>query len=534
MSEKSASLFLIIFRQFLHYRIYGILFFLILSFGTSFSQGKKLAAAKNEVPVLSVEGTSKKWILTDTSFKVLLTINADSFEFQGNNIVRFVNNQKQIIFPVCSKDFYDDIRSLNKFHLKVRLKGKSGLCNDMGKLVLPCEYDSIQYLAPYYLVKKNHKAGLLDSNLKELVTIAYSRLKIDPITNWVSFNFPHSAGILKLNDTCINQLPEIDSLTAVNDSICLSWKSGKCEILNSEFQTLSPKTFRNASQVSDTSLIAFDRDSLYYYHLNKKQWFSRAEKIWMLLNDTLGLVKDTSMAVHHFRSDTIIHFEGDSAWIHPMLREKLLVNKGPFYGIANFEGRLLANFNRNFTHIGQPVNGYMEVISKRKYGFIDTNGYMYFATLYDSVKPAKNGYCAIKLRGKWGYASRKESIVVQPNYAKTTEFLGETAPAWIGNAAMLVNNKGLELFKPRFDDLIPCSKYWLSVKRGLYGFLQTDGKEMLNPRFSEVRETSLGYFIVTQYGKTGILNSKLETVYPFEDSNIQFIKGSPYFAIEVK
>ncbi|MBC7390194.1 MAG: WG repeat-containing protein [Opitutaceae bacterium] len=512
-----------------------IFILLISASQSSFSQKRKVIPLKNDLPVLSDESSnSKKWILTDTSFKVLMTINADSFQVQGSNILRFVNHKQQIIFPVLSEYFYDEIKILNKSYYKVQLKGRWGLFKNDGKMVLPIQYSSIQYLPPYFQVWDGEKTGLLDSNLKEVLSIKYSRLSINLKTKRVSLNLPNAVGIFKLDDSCKYWLPDIDSLTAINDSILLSWTNSKCSITNLEFQNLSLKSFLNASQVSDTSLVAFDSDSLYFYHLNKKLWSSRKEKVWMLLHDTLGLIKDTTMGVHHFRSDTIIHFEGDSAWKHPQLPGKLLVKKGAYYGLANFEGRLLANFNRCFTHLGEPVNGYMEVISKRKYGFIDTNGYMYFATLYDSVKPAKNGYCAIKLRGKWGYASRKESVLVQPNYTKTSEFLGVSGPAWTGIICMLVDNKGNELFKPRFDDLVPTSKYWLSQKRGLFGFLQTDGKELLNPRFSKVTETSTGYFIVTQYDKTGILNDKLEPVYSFENRKIQFLKNSPYLAIEVK
>jgi len=474
-----------------------------------------------------------EWEILDTSLKVIIKLEADSFRQEGNLLIRYIRDKQQIIYPNKIETQFSSIKHLHSEVYEVKNAGRYGLIRKNSMEQLPSVYDSIQYDQGFYILHIDKKIGLADSNFKNVLPVKYDLVKIETRHNYLFYRTDTTSGFIKIN-TFEKVNVAADSLSILNDSTFLKWKNKECLVVNKQFNPVFKRCFRNASQVSDTLIMAFDFDSLYYLNPQTKTFRTKPERVLRLLQDTLALVKDTTFGVHHFISDSIYHFYADTVWDHPQIKYRFLTKQGPYLGLASYEGDLLATYNRTLTYIGQPENDFMKVISKKKYGFIDTSGRMYFGTMYDSVKTVIHGHAAIKLKGKWGYASRKESILIQPNYSNATGFLGETAPVWIGNQALLVDNKGKELFKPRFDYIWPSVNYWVTEKRKLYGFLQTDGKEIYNPRFSKVIRSVNGYYVVVQYDNYGILNEKLELIYPFQPKEIVPIKGSDYFAIKVK
>ncbi len=460
----------------------------------------------------------KKWKLTDTSFTVLDTLMADSFYAEGKHIVRCLNDQKQIVFPKSIGAFYTDIQA---FETTFRIKKDSlfGLMNEKGQIVLPCEYNSISFLDPYFGVSKNNQHSFRDS-IGNSITVS----ETNKMNNNSFYFYPDSS-----------QTEAFDSLSVLSSQHKLGWKNGKASLLDHQMHCISDYVFRDVKQITDSTITAFDAQSVWHFNLKNDSICKLKMGIKWAINDTLGLVqiRDTLFGVYHFRSDTMMYFEADSVWRHPNMPNRLMTKRGDTLGLASIQGRLLTNYERKYRFIGLNENGFLQVISKRYFGFIDTNGYLLIATQYDSVKKVTEGFAPVKLRGKWGFVDRKERIVVQPIYQKVGSFMCGTAPVWYNGLSTLTNSNGKELFPPRFQDISPTKQnHWLTLKNGRYGFLRSDGVEVHIPRFERVEEISSGFYIVRQYGKEGVLSSKLEVVVPLIEKRIENIKGTDFFVIQ--
>ncbi|MFK8102329.1 MAG: WG repeat-containing protein, partial [Saprospiraceae bacterium] len=74
------------------------------------------------------------------------------------------------------------------FYMIAKKGGKYGLINEKNKVLLPFEYESIQYLffgkkkryrQEYITVKKGGKYGLIDRDLKEIFPIQYDKIQVE-------------------------------------------------------------------------------------------------------------------------------------------------------------------------------------------------------------------------------------------------------------------------------------------------------------------------------------------------------------------
>jgi len=503
----------------LKYSTFFILIFQFLS-TFSFSQNRPI---------------SPKWKLVDTTFKTLAVFEADSFTTLGNEVLRYQNGKKQIVYPKSIGEFYEDINSLDSTHYRIKQDLKWGLMDSLGRVLVSCVYDSISAKGKYILVKLNGKLGLLDSFGTVIIKTEYDYLKVADSSGRIYFSICKQAGYCKIGFADTVQSQEFDSLTEIQPNVLLGWKNGKTMLLDQYLNKCSNKSFRDVWSYSSCAVYAFDDDSLYSYKTDSSQWISQKQKVLWRINDTLLLTRtsDTLLSVYHLKKDTTFCFIADTAWKHPNLPTSLITRRGQYLGFASVKGILLTNYKRKLRLIGNYENGFLPVISKQYFGYIDTNGYLLISTQYDSVKTSSEGQASIKLRGRWGFVDSKDKIVVQPYYQQVGFFINGNAPVWYQGLSTLVDKKGNELFPPVFKQIYPTKNgNWITSNGHLYGFLLSDGKEIYNPSFSKVEETESGFFIVQQYGKAGVLSNKLEFSFPFSEKEIRKIKGSLLFAVK--
>jgi hypothetical protein len=476
-----------------------------------------------------------KWKLNDTTFKTFANIEADSFKLAGKHLVRYLNGKQQIVYPKTIGGFYQDIQQLDAAIFSVKKDNKWAMMNELGETITPFGYDSIRNEHPYYKIWEDEKSNLVNKKGNEILNKAYSNFTFHPKTNHLLFDLKYWVGIYNWENATITHTSLFDTLSELSKTILLGRHGESVYLLDEELNRLDSMSFHEVRLIADTLLLAIGKDSVYRRSMNADSIFVRKMDARFFLNDTLVLVKasDTTMGVYHFLSDSIYTFEADTAWRHPNMPNRILTKKKDTLGLAHIEGRLLANYPRHLSFIGNEEDGYVKVISKRHYGIIDTNGRLLIATQYDSVQKVKEGLAAVKLRGKWGFVDLKEKILVQPYYQKVGAFTNKKAPVWLAGLATLVDNTGRELFKPKFQNIEPSKNgNWVTTQNNVFGFLYPDSQEAFNPKFEKVSATKSGFYIVSLYGKMGILNTKLQIVKPFVEKEIRGIVGTDYFMIK--
>ena len=475
-----------------------------------------------------------KWKVCDSTFKVFANFEADSFKMIGKHIVRCLNNKKQIVYPKIIGGFYTDIQLLDSTTFAIKSTSKWALMNIKSALLTNFEYDSVWLDDPFYKIKSTNKYGLLGTNGIGILEPTFKSFTIQNKSKRFLLQHSNWAGRYDAIHSGLIESTLYDSLSELSTTMILGHKNGYVYLLDDQLNRIDSMYFKEVRLLSDTLLLAIGQDSVYRRSFNSDSIFVRNMNVRYFLNDTLALVKvsDTTMGVYHFVSDSLYVFEADTTWRHPNMPNRLLTKKKDTLGLANIEGKILANYPRNFSFIGNEENGYLKVIAKRHYGFIDTNGRLLIATQYDSVLKVEAGYAAVKLRGKWGFVDLKEKLIVQPYYSKVGAFSNKKAPVWLSGLATLVDNTGLELFKPKYQYIEPSKNgNWITTKNNIFGFLHADSQEAFNPKFEKVNITKSGFYIVNLYGKMGILNQKLQIIKPFIEKEIRNITDTDFFII---
>lgn len=476
-----------------------------------------------------------KWKLIDTTWKQVKEIEADSFTVLGKALVRHLNDKKQIIWPDTVPAWYEEVNAYSSSLFKVKRKGKWALLDLKGNLKTDFVFDSLFKKGKEYVAMQNSKVMYLDSIGNPLLSHYHT---------WLQPCYSSQRLFYKRNDTCgyyqkgssiVRQTINFDSLSELGREFLLGWKQKEAVLLDDTLKQLSSKVFKGGARPLDTIVVLYDRDTIFRYDLCAQKLDTLPYKVRGFVNDTLLWVKtDTSKGVYHLASDTLMRVDADTIWPHSDLKTRLFARKADTLGLVDITGKWQTSFNRVYRYIGREENGYMKVISKKRWGFADTNGFLRIATQYDSVGSYSQGYFAVKIMKKWGVVDKKEHFVIHPNYSKAGVMYNGKIAIWVGPLAMLVDETGKELFTPRFHDIQPTKLgLWRTRKGSNYGFLNGEGKDLLTPRFEKAQETTTQHFVVRHYGKEGILDKNLQEVWPIKEKEIRWIAKSSLFAVRI-
>ncbi|MDN5288737.1 MAG: hypothetical protein JWR38_5011 [Mucilaginibacter sp.] len=99
-----------------------------------------------------------------------------------NNNWGVVNDKKEIVLPPSYEkmDFFHDHES--KDATAIVKKGKTGLINSTGTLIIPCIYDSIKYFgAPFVKVSLHHKEGIANQKTGAIL--------VKPLYDSISYSY---------------------------------------------------------------------------------------------------------------------------------------------------------------------------------------------------------------------------------------------------------------------------------------------------------------------------------------------------------
>ncbi|HEX7578228.1 MAG TPA: WG repeat-containing protein, partial [Verrucomicrobiae bacterium] len=142
------------------------------------------------------------------------------------------------------------------------------------------------------------------------------------------------------------------------------------------------------------------------------------------------------------------------------------------------------------------------VVVNGRWGFVNKSGETVINPQFDRAEVFAEGLAPVKM-GRWGYVDASGKVVINPQFDKADVFseglaavkLGGGGPAPYdprpfapfggGGRYGYINPEGKFIINPQFDDAGPFSGGLAAVKMGHWGFVDKTGKVVINPQFDE-------------------------------------------------
>ena len=133
------------------------------------------------------------------------------------------------------------------------------------------------------------------------------------------------------------------------------------------------------------------------------------------------------------------------------------------------------------------------VLLNGQWGFINNSGEMVISPAFDEAREFSGGYAAVRRGTTWGYVSQEtKDLAISTSFSVAGDFFSDLAPAQLpGGQYGFINTSGDFVIDPRFDFASAFSENLAAVRDdGLWGYVSTDGEVVIDLRFSDARSFS--------------------------------------------
>lgn len=160
------------------------------------------------------------------------------------------------------------------------------------------------------------------------------------------------------------------------------------------------------------------------------------------------------------------------------------------------------------------------VLSDSHYGVVNSEGNEVIPTKYSKIGSFNDGIAIVDEPGKGlGYIDYTGKVVAPCQYqSAATYFCEGRAFVKIGDQYGVIDTEGKEVVKPKYDEIENFHEGRARViKDSLCGFIDTDGSEVVPPQYQRAENFSEGGFAFVQKGgKWGTIDKKGKIIIPFE------------------
>ncbi|PRC90823.1 WG repeat-containing protein [Solimicrobium silvestre] len=169
-----------------------------------------------------------------------------------------------------------------------------------------------------------------------------------------------------------------------------------------------------------------------------------------------------------------------------------------------------------------------------KYGFIDTSGRVVIEPTYDSPSYFKDGIAIVEVNNVSFMIDKKNKKIVDKGFPGLSAFSDGLARFEENGKVGFIDKKGDVKIKPTLDFGLEKSKQMMYFSEGLcqielgknpatdspswiagkFGYINKEGKMVINPQFDHVGPFKNGIAVASMYGKYGYINKSGEFVIP--------------------
>lgn len=242
-----------------------------------------------------------------------------------------------------------------------------------------------------------------------------------------------------------------------------------------------------------------------------------------------------------------------------------VINSNNEYGYINKDGSIVIQTQR-YSSFDFTDDGLARSCIDNKCGYIDTNGEYIVTPQYSDALDFSEGLAAVSTDDKWGFINKKGEMVIPPKYSAVSSFSDGYAKVQevSGGLYGFINKSGDLMIENKYNNAsdfcngycsVKTDKYAILInkkedtivniatynignykeklisysKNSSYGYLDINGKPVINPAYDFADDFSGGLGLVANY--EGIFE---EFIYGYIDANgepvipLKFIYASPF------
>ena len=380
----------------------------------------------------------------------------------------------------------------NYNYFVTEIDGKYGVIDKTGKTIIEPQYEYIQIPNPekpifvclydYNVETREYNSKVLNESGKEILT-QYSKVQAIPNNN-TSINNSYQTNILKYKDNDKFGLISVDGkkiTNAIYENIeTLEYKDGMLKIKKDDKYGVIDISGNEIIKPEYNSIIADG-----YYDQNSKY-----EKAGYIIN---------------IRTD-----------------------EGYRYGYINCKGKqtldtMYTNIKR-LTDIKDDSNVYLITYKNGQAGLLKNGQNEYEDIEYDSTSQM----LSLQKNAKQGLYDLSGNMVLPIQYEELT-FAGKYINAKKDNKLLVFDLAGVLQNDDSYKNVISVDdgKYSITTNRSnYYGVIDSNKAVVIENKYSYIEYAFDNYFIVSQNGKSGVINTNSNVAIPIEKNVVQNIKGT--------
>ncbi len=449
-----------------------------------------------------------------------------------------------------------------------------GLMDSLGKMILPVEFEHIQWMDSVFIAKKNGKYLLYNSYFQLITPYYFEEIScINTVYNHILLRNQQKYALYTRDG--------IELLSFAFDTIRISkYQPGKYEILQNNLWGFVDFTFKNYLKPFSPTSKLLTQDAYFSYCDEEKNWklidsdgnliFQNKLKVYKVISPNRFLIfeYDKSNGYKRFLCNSMGEILTETTFYDLWnLNERVLFGgfdariiddsqllKSTKWILLDTNGRKIND--KIYTYLlpidqtwmkaydetgklividegGKDILGYsIDDISKYSDHVykIQHKGFHQFIDLYDTyrislpyeqVQCIKENRIGVLKNGKWGF--------INTDFSEITPFLADQITCFSGGLAgvfhqekwLLLDSLGRLISDLKFDAINQLKNGLCQVKlNGLFGIINVQGEFVVPLMYNAMhfivpfKET---YLIgVKKEGKYGVINSFNETIYPFE------------------
>ncbi len=367
----------------------------------------------------------------------------------------FVDDQLKEVIPAI----YDGVTDFQEGASGVELDGKMGFINKKNVKLIPFEYEEVESFGKgLAVVGNNEKYGVINRSGELVIPLMYDEIgsthsKFISVELDGKYGFIDHKGELKVG-------LQYESVGDFNNGIAYVKLNGLFGII-------------------DTNLL--------YVVKPKYQWIDNLE------NDFIRVQEKDSFGVINTVGDYIVQPIYNQ--ITEIENGYSLVVKDGLYGYINNKGGIVIElsipYSSGVVNWGLfNANGYARIISKDKFGLIDTVGNRFVPALFEDVGSVSPDLIAIKRHGKWGYCDYKTKLKIPYNFDFSSQFHGDYAIVQLEGLYGIIDKKGTYVVEPIYEELSWFEGLVMCKKEGEYGLIKMDETEVLPLKYDKIELTN--------------------------------------------
>jgi hypothetical protein len=233
-----------------------------------------------------------------------------------------------------------------------------------------------------------------------------------------------------------------------------------------------------------------------------------------------GVINTLGETVIDARYDEIFRFD----------QRHYLVQLNGLKGLITINGQTV--IPAQYSEIGLFSEGLAPVQRSGKWGFADSKGNEVIPCQYAETEPGfQEGKCRVRLDNRWQFVKGKDTLELPP-YDEVLPYYGYTAAFRKQNLWGFLNSEGEESIEPKYDELV-FSKGGLAFGRvprtdgsARFALINAYGKEIVAPKYLDVVRFAEGFAAVKSEEGWGFIDMNgIEVIRPQYDAVRNFSSG---------